>query len=50
MTHYHQPDPSGHFGTYGGSFISETLTHAILELQDAYTKYQNDPAIIAKLQ
>ena len=48
MTPYQQPDASGHFGTYGGSFISETLTHAILELQDAYAKYQNDPAFMAE--
>jgi hypothetical protein len=29
MYEYHQPDPTGHFGKYGGSFVSETLTHAI---------------------
>ena len=33
---YQQPDPTGHFGIYGGSFVSETLTHAINELKDAY--------------
>jgi tryptophan synthase beta chain len=27
---------TGHFGPYGGSFVSETLTHAINELRDAY--------------
>ena len=26
MYQYDQPDPSGHFGPYGGSFASETLT------------------------
>jgi tryptophan synthase beta chain len=40
---YQQPDPTGHFGKYGGSFVSETLTHAIEELRDAYAKYQHDP-------
>jgi tryptophan synthase beta chain len=35
MTTYQQPDASGHFGKYGGSFISETLTHAIEELKAA---------------
>jgi tryptophan synthase beta subunit len=44
MYDYHQPDPTGHFGKYGGSFVSETLTHAINELKDAYAKYQHDPA------
>ena len=43
MNSYQQPDASGHFGSYGGSFVSETLTHAIQELRDAYARYQNDP-------
>ena len=50
MFDYHQPDPSGHFGIYGGSFISETLTHAVNELKDAYAKYQNDPEFLAEFQ
>ena len=50
MNHYQQPDASGHFGPFGGSFVSETLNHAILELQDAYAKYQHDPAFIAEFQ
>jgi tryptophan synthase beta chain len=48
MPSYHQPDPTGHFGKYGGSFVSETLTHAIGELRDAYAKYQHDPAFLAE--
>jgi tryptophan synthase beta chain len=43
MPSYQQPDPTGHFGNYGGSFVSETLTHAISELREAYAKYQHDP-------
>ncbi|MBN8487876.1 MAG: tryptophan synthase subunit beta [Burkholderiales bacterium] len=43
MFEYHQPDASGHFGPYGGSFVSETLTHALGELKAAYAHYQNDP-------
>jgi tryptophan synthase beta chain len=50
MYDYHQPDARGHFGPYGGSFISETLTHAIAELREAYAKYQNDPAFLAEFQ
>ncbi|GAB1385686.1 tryptophan synthase subunit beta [Melaminivora sp.] len=42
MSSYHQPDASGHFGPYGGSFVSETLTHAISELGSAYARYQHD--------
>src|ERR1035437_3675321 len=48
MNQYQQPDPSGHFGVYGGSFISETLTHAVNELRTAYAKYQHDPAFVAE--
>jgi len=43
MPSYQQPDATGHFGRYGGSFVSETLTHAISELRDAYARYQHDP-------
>ncbi|WP_309678367.1 tryptophan synthase subunit beta [Polaromonas sp.] len=50
MYDYHQPDLSGHFGIYGGSFISETLTHAVNELKDAYAKYQNDLEFLAEFQ
>ena len=50
MTDYHQPDASGHFGRYGGSFVSETLTFAINELRDAYAKYQHDPDFLAEFQ
>ena len=42
MIDYHQPDAGGHFGRYGGSFVSETLTYAIDELKAAYAKYQQD--------
>ncbi len=45
---YHQPDLSGHFGPYGGSFVSETLTHAIEELKAAYAKYQHDEQFLAE--
>ena len=48
MFEYHQPDARGHFGPYGGSFISETLTHAIAELREAYAQYQHDPAFLAE--
>ena len=50
MSTYQQPDASGHFGIYGGSFVSETLTHAIEELKDAYAQYQHDPAFIAEFK
>jgi tryptophan synthase beta chain len=48
MPSYQQPDPTGHFGIYGGSFVSETLTHAINELREAYAKYQHDAEFLAE--
>src|SRR5512133_2607072 len=48
MFEYQQPDLRGHFGIYGGSFASETLTHAINELKAAYAKYQFDPEFVAE--
>ncbi|HRK36974.1 MAG TPA: tryptophan synthase subunit beta [Burkholderiaceae bacterium] len=50
MTSYNQPDASGHFGIYGGSFVSETLTHAINQLREAYAKYQHDPDFLAEFK
>ena len=50
MFEYQYPDALGHFGRYGGSFASETLTHALAELRDAYAKYQNDPEFIKEFQ
>ena len=40
--HYQQPDQSGHFGTYGGRFVAETLMAPLLELTAAYERYAND--------
>jgi tryptophan synthase beta chain len=50
MQTYQQPDARGHFGIYGGSFVSETLTHAINELRAAYAKYQHDPDFLAEFR
>jgi tryptophan synthase beta chain len=45
---YDFPDANGHFGPYGGSFVAETLTHALAELNAAYAKYQHDPQFLAE--
>ena len=50
MFEYQQPDPTGHFGIYGGSFVSETLTHAINELRAAYERYRQDPEFLAEFR
>ena len=39
---YDLPDDSGHFGPYGGSFVSETLMQPLEELNQAYKKYLSD--------
>ncbi|MEK6599568.1 MAG: tryptophan synthase subunit beta [Deltaproteobacteria bacterium] len=36
------PDKNGHFGIYGGRYISETLMPVVLELEKAYLKFKND--------
>ena len=33
---YDKPDSRGHFGPYGGVFVSETLMFALEELKQAY--------------
>jgi tryptophan synthase beta chain len=37
------PDKSGHFGQFGGRFVSETLMPAIGELDVAYKRWSRDP-------
>ena len=39
---YDLPDSHGHFGPYGGIFVSETLIHALDELKDAYARFSQD--------
>jgi tryptophan synthase beta chain len=48
MKPYDLPDSSGHFGTYGGIFVAETLMHALEELKSAYARYRTDPEFIAE--
>jgi tryptophan synthase beta chain len=38
------PDKEGHFGIYGGRYVSETLMPALLELEEAYNYYKKDPS------
>lgn len=41
-TKFNYPDELGHFGIYGGIYVSETLMPAILELERAYAETKND--------
>jgi len=44
------PDEKGHFGRYGGVFVSETLMAALEELKDAYFRSAADPAFQAEFE
>jgi len=60
MFKYHQPDARGHFGPvpgpggkpsfYGGTFVAETLIHALAELEAAYAKYREDPEFVTEFK
>ena len=43
------PDASGHFGSYGGTFVPESLISALAELDAQYTAAKADPAFQAEL-
>ena len=45
---YSLPDANGHFGPYGGTFVSETLIAALDELRAAYAWYRNDASFLAE--
>jgi len=48
MRMYDLPDARGHFGPYGGVFVSETLIQALDELKSAYARYRRDPEFQAE--
>ncbi|MEU8134495.1 tryptophan synthase subunit beta [Streptodolium elevatio] len=43
-----QPDPSGHFGVFGGRFLPEALIAALDQLTAAYEKAKTDPEFQAE--
>jgi tryptophan synthase beta chain len=44
-----RPDAGGHFGTYGGRYVPETLMEPLRELEAAYADARRDPAFRAEL-
>lgn len=40
---YHEPNEHGRYGVHGGQYMPETLMNAVLELEQAYNHYKNDP-------
>ena len=43
------PDESGHFGPYGGRFVSETLVYALDQLTSLYERLKDDPEFQAQI-
>ncbi|MEJ2416235.1 MAG: tryptophan synthase subunit beta [Exilibacterium sp.] len=41
------PDARGHFGPYGGKFVSETLMAALEDLENIYLRLKDDPGFQA---
>ena len=39
----------GRYGDYGGQYIPETLMNAVIELDEAYAHYKDDPTFVAEL-
>ncbi|HEX4584155.1 MAG TPA: tryptophan synthase subunit beta [Burkholderiaceae bacterium] len=50
MKPYELPDAQGHFGPYGGTFVAETLMHALQQLREAYQQCRSDPQFQQELQ
>ncbi|MGM8931167.1 tryptophan synthase subunit beta [Salinicola halophyticus] len=52
MSRFHDltqlPDARGHFGPYGGRFVSETLSFALEELETIYASLKDDPEFQAE--
>lgn len=46
---YIMSNEKGRFGIHGGQYIPETLMNAIIELENAYNKYKDDPQFNAEL-
>lgn len=47
---YNVPDVLGHFGSYGGRFVPETLMHPLEQLTAAYEVAKDDPAFHQELE
>ena len=43
-------NPNGRFGIHGGQYIPETLMNAVIELEEAYNHYKNDPEFNRELK
>jgi tryptophan synthase beta chain len=41
---------NGRFGVHGGRYIPETLMNAVIELEEAYNHYKNEPQFVRELE
>ncbi|MGN0172543.1 MAG: pyridoxal-phosphate dependent enzyme, partial [Acutalibacteraceae bacterium] len=39
----------GRFGVHGGQYIPETLMNAVMELEEAYNHYKDEPSFVSEL-
>ncbi|WP_219639969.1 tryptophan synthase subunit beta [Cohnella sp. CFH 77786] len=44
------PDQHGRFGPFGGKYVPETLMNALIELEEAYNRYKDDPDFVAEVR
>lgn len=44
------PDEHGRFGKFGGRYVPETLMNALIELEEAYNRYKDDPEFIEEVR
>src|SRR6476660_2381962 len=44
------PDQHGRFGAFGGKYVPETLMNALIELEEAYLKYKDDPDFLEEVR
>src|SRR5699024_5325939 len=49
MSTYTMPDDQGRYGSFGGRYVPELLMPALIELEKAYHKAQNDPEFVKEL-
>ena len=42
-------NPKGRFGVHGGQYLPETLMNAVLQLEEAYDFYKEDPVFQQEL-
>lgn len=50
MSRMQVPDEQGRFGAFGGRYVPETLMNALIELDEAYRKYSQDPDFIGEVR